>query len=84
MDALWCYHGSPWDPPDGVRQSCKQEIDEAARVLVVDGVFLMISLRPSHFLKPRVRNVAWQAEPSIESIGDFYSFVVARKTSEVF
>lgn len=81
MDALLCYKGSPWDPPQDVVEACAKEVREAIRVLVPDGVFLMLSFRPSHFLKPRLKSDQWQDDPVIQQFGDFYSFVVARKKS---
>ena len=77
MDAMLCYVGSPWDPPQDVVDSCAGEIAEAARVLRPGGKFLMVSFRPSHFLRPRVQSEQWLQEPVIEQIGDFYFTVTA-------
>lgn len=79
MDAMLCYKGSPWDPPVEVIDNCAKEISEAARVLVPGGKFLMISFRPAHFLRPRVLSEAWDHEPIIRQIGDFYFTVEAEK-----
>lgn len=79
MDAMLCYKGSPWDPPPDVVRNCEMEVSEAARVLKSGGKFLMLSFRPSHFLRPRVQTNAWKDDPSIEQFGDFYSTVVAEK-----
>lgn len=81
MDAMLCYKGSPWDPPEEVVENCNKEISEAARVLKSGGKFLMVSFRPSHFLRPRVQSEFWIEEPLIQQIGDFYFTVVAQKKS---
>ncbi|BFZ57378.1 Methyltransferase-like protein 13 [Savitreella phatthalungensis] len=77
MDALLCHAGSPWDPPKDVVDNCAAEINEAARVLRAGGRFLMVSFRPSHFLRPRVQSETWLASPKVEQIGDFYYTVEA-------
>lgn len=79
MDALLCHSGSPWDPPQDVVDNCAAEIAEAARVLRTGGKFLMVSFRPSHFLRPRVQSVEWTDAPEIEQIGDFYYTVSATR-----
>jgi ubiquinone/menaquinone biosynthesis C-methylase UbiE len=70
---------SLWDPPEQVKENCAREIQSAARVLKSGGKFLMISFRPSHFLRPRVQSELWAHEPVIEQIGSFYYSVVAVK-----
>lgn len=79
MDAMLCYKGDPWNPPDDVVTNCQKEISEAARVLRPGGKFLMISFRPAHFLRPRIQCDEWASDPVITQIGDFYFSVVAEK-----
>lgn len=79
MDAMLCFKGSPWDPPETVVRDCAEQISETARVLRPGGKFLMVSFRPAHFLRPRVQSDQWSCEPAISQIGDFYFSVVAQK-----
>ncbi|KAJ1557875.1 hypothetical protein HK405_014958 [Cladochytrium tenue] len=49
LDAM--VHGSPWDPPEDVRESIRKYLDEVHHVLAPDGVFVCVSFRQPHFLR---------------------------------
>ncbi|KAF2500169.1 S-adenosyl-L-methionine-dependent methyltransferase [Lophium mytilinum] len=50
LDAM--ISGSLWDPPDPVKTMIKRYIDEVVRVLKPGGLFLYITYRQPHFMKP--------------------------------
>jgi len=45
-------HGSPWSPPDDVRENTSRYLREIHRVLSDDGLFLYITFRQPHFMRP--------------------------------
>ncbi|KAF5962280.1 endothelin-converting enzyme 2 [Fusarium bulbicola] len=49
LDAM--IHGSPWNPPDEVRENTSRYLKEVHRVLKADGVFLNVTFRQPHFMK---------------------------------
>ncbi|KAI1045378.1 hypothetical protein LB505_014198 [Fusarium chuoi] len=49
LDAM--IYGSPWSPPDEVRENTSKYMKEVHRVLKADGVFLNITFRQPHFMK---------------------------------
>jgi len=49
MDAM--VHGSPWSPPDDVRENTGKYLREIHRVLKDDGIFLHVSFRQPHFMR---------------------------------
>ncbi|KAG5769301.1 hypothetical protein H9Q69_010265 [Fusarium xylarioides] len=49
LDAM--IYGSPWSPPDEVRENTSRYMKEVHRVLRADGVFLNITFRQPHFMK---------------------------------
>ncbi|SCV38756.1 uncharacterized protein FFB14_07004 [Fusarium fujikuroi] len=49
LDAM--IYGSPWNPPDEVRENTSRYLKEVHRVLKADGVFLYITFRQPHFMK---------------------------------
>ncbi|KAK3392877.1 hypothetical protein B0H63DRAFT_498363 [Podospora didyma] len=50
LDAM--IHGSPWNPPDDVKENTSKYLQEIHRVLKDDGVFLYITFRQLHFMRP--------------------------------
>ncbi|KAE9370184.1 S-adenosyl-L-methionine-dependent methyltransferase [Stipitochalara longipes BDJ] len=80
-------HGSLWDPPDDVRTNVGKYVDEVARVLRPGGLWLYITYRQPHFMKPLLtREKQWDL--SVEALEDpdgaggfdYFGFVM-KKTS---
>ncbi|RPB03585.1 S-adenosyl-L-methionine-dependent methyltransferase [Choiromyces venosus 120613-1] len=83
LDAM--LSGSLWDPPEEVRRNTKAYIDEVARVLKSGGLFLYITYRQPHFIKPIItREDVWPGF-EIESIQEeggmfeYFGFVMRKK-----
>lgn len=84
-------YGSPWDPPDEVRDNIKQYVEEVSRILKPKGSWLYITFRQPHFVKPQLlREGVW--EVIVERLGDgpgtFEYFVyvmtkIAGRTEEI-
>jgi SAM-dependent methyltransferase len=79
LDAM--IYGSPWDPPDDVKENTRKYMDEVVRVLKDDGVFLYITFRQPHFVKPLLNyREQWKMEMEVlqdEGGGfDYYAFVL--------
>ncbi|KAH7091507.1 S-adenosyl-L-methionine-dependent methyltransferase [Paraphoma chrysanthemicola] len=71
MDAM--IYGSPWTPPDEVLANTGKYISEVHRVLKDDGVFLCVTFRQPHFMKPIInRNNEWDLR--MDEIGSGNSF----------
>ncbi|EWY82591.1 hypothetical protein FOYG_14683 [Fusarium oxysporum NRRL 32931] len=49
LDAM--IYGSPWSPPDEVKENTSKYLKEVHRALKADGVFLYITFRQPHFMK---------------------------------
>ncbi|KAK0614797.1 Endothelin-converting enzyme 2 [Lasiodiplodia hormozganensis] len=82
LDAM--ISGSPWDPPDIVKQNTGQYINEVFRVLRDDGAFLYITYRQPHFMRPVLnRDDIWDLHMETLSEGessfDYYAFVLKKK-----
>jgi EEF1A lysine methyltransferase 4 len=61
LDAM--LYGSLWDPSDEVRDNVKRYVDEVARVLKPGGVWLYITWRQPHFIRPLLtRESVWTLE----------------------
>jgi hypothetical protein len=99
MDAM--IFGSPWSPPEDVQKNTGAYIDEVRihapiredvahylqvfRVLKNDGVFLYVTYRQPHFVKPLLnRNDQWNLACETMSEGggsfDYYCFTLRRKS----
>ncbi|KAK0278437.1 hypothetical protein LTR35_009176 [Friedmanniomyces endolithicus] len=83
LDAM--IHGSPWDPPDEVKQNASRYMREVARVLKHDGVFLYITFRQPHFVKPLLnQDELWDLTFEVlregESSFDYYAFSMRKAT----
>ncbi|CAK7213641.1 hypothetical protein SBRCBS47491_001874 [Sporothrix bragantina] len=50
LDAM--IHGSPWSPPDDVLDNTGRYLREVWRVLKNEGVFVYVTFRQPHFIKP--------------------------------
>ena len=81
LDAM--IYGSPWDPPDEVKSNTGRYVDEVFRVLKKDGVFLYITYRQPHFMKPLLNpDHKWKLE--LESLEDengsfgYYGYILAK------
>lgn len=85
LDAM--IHGSPWSPPDEVRDNTSRYVREVSRVLQDEGVFLYITFRQPHFIKPLLDpdQLLWDMEMQI--LGDdgslpYYGFRLRKKRAE--
>ncbi|KAL2430406.1 hypothetical protein ABEF95_006850 [Exophiala dermatitidis] len=67
LDAM--ISGSPWDPPAQVRENVGRYLDEVARVLRPGGVFLYVTFRQPHFMRPLLtRDQTWSLH--LEELND--------------
>lgn len=76
-------HGSPWSPPDDVRENTGRYLKEVHRVLKDDGVFLWVTFRQPHFMKPLLdRGGLFHLQ--METLGgkggafDYYGWVITK------
>lgn len=76
-------HGSPWSPPDDVRENTGRYLKEIHRVLKDDGVFLWVTFRQPHFMKPLLdREGLWDLQ--LEILGgkggafDYYGWAIKK------
>ena len=81
MDAM--IHGSPWDPPPMVRDSTARYLAEVHRVLADDGVFLYVTFRQPHFLRPLLsQDGRWKLETEVlggtGASFDYYAWVLRK------
>ena len=60
MDSM--FYGSSWDPPIEVRENVKKYVNEVDRVLKPGGMFLWLSFRQPHFVKPLILRESWNTE----------------------
>ncbi|KZL74419.1 methyltransferase type 11 [Colletotrichum incanum] len=85
MDAM--IHGSPWSPPPDVRDNTARYLREVHRALRDDGVFLYITYRQPHFMRPLLNAEGlWDLEMDVlsggESAFDYYGFVLRKKKAD--
>ncbi|KAB5580048.1 hypothetical protein GE09DRAFT_1279050 [Coniochaeta sp. 2T2.1] len=60
MDVM--IHGSPWNPPAEVKDNTARYMSEVHRMLKADGVFLYVTFRQPHFMRPLLdREGLWVA-----------------------
>lgn len=65
LDAM--LYGSLWDPAEEVRENVRRYVDEVARVLRPGGVWVYVTWRQPHFVRPLLaREGVW--EVSCESL----------------
>lgn len=79
-------HGSLWDPPDDVRTNVGKYVDEVARMLRPGGLWLYITYRQPHFMKPLLtREKQWGLSVEIledpDGAGgfDYFGFVMRKQ-----
>ncbi|EXF84313.1 hypothetical protein CFIO01_08344 [Colletotrichum fioriniae PJ7] len=82
LDAM--IHGSPWSPPDDVRENTAKYLGEVHRALKDDGVFLCITYRQPHFMRPLLNaDNLWDMDMDVlsggESAFDYYGFILRRR-----
>ncbi|KAK4616181.1 EEF1A lysine methyltransferase 4 [Fulvia fulva] len=85
MDAM--IHGSPWSPPDDVLNNTERYINELHRVLKDDGLFLYVTYRQPHFIRPLLnRDDIWIMEienlATNESSFDYYGWILRKKSAD--
>jgi len=82
LDAM--IHGSPWDPPDEVRDNTGRYIREVFRVLKPDSTFLYVTYRQPHFITPLLNceGVDWVIAVNVlggsDSSFDYHGFVLKK------
>ncbi|KAJ0328427.1 hypothetical protein COL5a_005206 [Colletotrichum fioriniae] len=86
LDAM--IHGSPWSPPDDVRENTAKYLGEVHRALKDDGVFLYITYRQPHFMRPLLNaDNLWDMDMDVlsggESAFDYYGFVLSKKKNDI-
>ncbi|SMR55339.1 unnamed protein product [Zymoseptoria tritici ST99CH_1E4] len=84
LDAM--IHGSPWSPPEDVLRNTGGYVDEVHRILKPNGVFLYVTYRQPHFVKPLLnRDGKWRVEMEVlehEKGGfEYYGFVLRKKAA---
>lgn len=79
-------HGSLWDPPEDVRESVGKYVNEVARVLKKGGMWLYITYRQPHFLKPLLeREGVWDLSVEVLEDADggggfeYFGFIMRKK-----
>lgn len=82
LDAM--IHGSPWSPPVDVRENTAKYLGEVHRALKDDGVFLYITYRQPHFMRPLLNaDDLWDMDMDVlsggESAFDYYGFILRRR-----
>ncbi|KAI9782866.1 MAG: hypothetical protein M1816_001686 [Peltula sp. TS41687] len=75
--------GSVWNPPDEVKHNTRAYIDEVVRTLKPRGIFLCITYRQPHFVKPMLeRDDIWEISVMelVEEAGSFgyFGFIMRR------
>ena len=78
-------YGSQWDPPDEVKDSVRQYVDEVERVLKPNGKWVLITYRQPHFVLPQLsRKDAW--ETAVERLEDgpgtfeYFAYITTKKS----
>lgn len=82
LDAM--IHGSPWSPPDEVRENTGKYMREVHRVLKEDGLFLYVTFRQPHFIKPLLDPDQCLWDMDMQILGDegslpYYGFNIRKK-----
>ncbi|EFW99512.1 hypothetical protein CMQ_7880 [Grosmannia clavigera kw1407] len=76
-------HGSPWSPPAEVKSNTSRYLREVHRVLADNGVFLYVTFRQPHFIKPLLNpDGLWDLELHVLSgkggSFDYYGWVISK------
>ena len=81
-------YGSQWDPPDEVRESVRQYVNEVARILKPGGKWIYITFRQPHFVKPQLlRERVW--ELLVENLEDgpgtfeYFAYIMTKNTPQL-
>ncbi|KAK3640547.1 hypothetical protein LTR56_011886 [Elasticomyces elasticus] len=85
LDAM--LYGSLWDPEDEVRANVKAYVDEVARVLKTGGVWIYVTWRQPHFIKPLIsREGVWSLDVEVLGGGEggfeYFGFVMKKLQKE--
>lgn len=67
LDAM--IHGSPWSPPQDTIQNTGEYLREVSRILKPSGVFLYVTYRQPHFVKPLLKCEGTNWDIEIETLG---------------
>ena len=83
LDAM--LYGSLWDPEEEVKENVTAYVDEVARVLKPGGIWLYVTFRQPHFLKPLLsREGVWEVR--VETLQDapgsleYFGFVIKKRS----
>ncbi|GAB1313469.1 hypothetical protein MFIFM68171_03679 [Madurella fahalii] len=80
LDAM--IHGSPWSPPQEVKDNTGAYLREVHRVLKDDGRFLYVTFRQPHFMKPLLNpDGLWEVDMQILGDGgsfDYYGYSIRK------
>lgn len=85
LDAM--IYGSIWNPPDEVKINTGRYMRELHRVLKNDGMFLYITFRQAHLIRPllnpdgRLWDMKMQVLQSEEGTFPYYGYVIQKKKS---
>lgn len=84
LDAM--IHGSPWSPPEEVKDNTSRYMAEVHRVLKDDGVFLYITYRQPHFIKPLLNpsDSLWNLDMQVlgaEGSFGYYGYKITKKSA---
>ncbi|KAF4553871.1 Hypothetical protein D9617_6g096040 [Elsinoe fawcettii] len=83
LDAMiW---GSNWTPPEEVKSNTSRYLQEVYRVLKDEGVFLYLTFRQPHFMKPLLNpDDLWELDMQILGGGggfDYYGYAIKKRIS---
>lgn len=67
LDAM--IHGSPWSPPEDTITNTGKYLREVSRVLKPSGIFLYVTFRQPHFVKPILECEGTNWDIEIETLG---------------
>lgn len=80
MDAM--IHGSPWNPPPDVKENTARYLREVHRVLKDDGIFLYVTFRQPHFIRPLLNvDGLWNLDLEVlsgQGSFDYYGWVIRK------
>ncbi|KAK1749458.1 S-adenosyl-L-methionine-dependent methyltransferase [Echria macrotheca] len=84
LDAM--IHGSPWSPPQEVKDNTSSYLREVHRVLKDSGRFIYVTFRQPHFMRPLLNpDGLWDVEmQTISDRGsfDYYAYLIRKKSNE--
>jgi EEF1A lysine methyltransferase 4 len=67
LDAM--IHGSPWSPPEDTIRNTGEYLREVSRVLKPGGVFLYVTYRQQHFIRPLLECEGTNWDVEMETLG---------------